>query len=651
MRTCVSFVALIFLASVSMSCGGPPAPATGSQGQPSPEKAVAAGEPSAQAQAKAINPTTPPVSDISGEILGTLTLASVDSILNQGATLVRPHLPPAFQPMANPEMLKMRIFASVRAPELQKVIDLSRPAAVAMVDPQAYKGKKLGPILLALPVLDASAFVDFLAKKADGHEATPWKDHLFMFKSETIRLRIDKGYVLLAGHETLISGAAGVLMPLLTKPPQNLADPHINVAAINRLYGEKIDKVIAKSRRKLAKQKLDKINVGKMVTRWMGFIKGMKDFNMSLSLEGDFIKLLANVKAKASGSFTDYLGKLNAGPAWGAKFLPQESALVILTRDSPERIMEDVNDAMDMLEGLLPLADKDPQLKQLAKAIDLKAWRGSVRRAIKHFSGEGAAALWATQDGGLGMGGATRWRDGKAGQVEIRKWMRFLSKELARLQKLKPVRAFIKKELPGFKLSLKIKEKSVRAAGIKGDRYELGIRWPKLKNKKDRKMLDKIKKGVAKVLGRKFTMAYVTVGDTMLWTAGKDYRQRLAAMVPIARGGKGSGMDKTIQPFVAGKKIVGMAYSSVASLMEQSLRVAHKVTTIPAKVKNLLGKVMPGPDKDVPVMGLVHLQGSSVFWEGQISTEVVGMIVRGAMEALTMRSAPPRRPMPPKRAR
>ena len=272
MRKYTSLLAVALM--VFIGCGGPPTPtpkagpdAPPADGQQPPKSEGTPGNPGP-------GPSTPikaPTADISREILATLTLASIDKIINTSTTVIKPHLPPnapgLIHAMLQPAQLKSQLFKAIKSPELEKAIDTTRPIAVALFDPKVYKGRQLGPAIVAIPLKDENALVQFLDKKAkEPHVTTPAKDHVFKFSDkEYIRLRIKEGFALMSSHEKLLAGAEGVLLPLVRKPPRYLAHVHMDMAAIYARYGKDIEKLGQMLNKKMSKT--DVTGTGKMVDR------------------------------------------------------------------------------------------------------------------------------------------------------------------------------------------------------------------------------------------------------------------------------------------------------------------------------------------------------------------------------------------------
>ncbi len=206
----------------------------------------------------------------------------------------------------------------------------------------------------------------------------------------------------------------------------------------------------------------------------------------------------------------------------------------------------------------------------------------------------------------------------------------------------KTFRKEIDKVLPGAKLSIKVSKNRMRAGGAKGDLYEIKFKWPRLKDKKQKEMMGKVKKGLTKVFGKSLKMGFVVVDDTGLMTFGKDYKKRMGELVAVAKGKKGpSSLVKKLAPYTAGRDVFMVVYAPLEVLAEQVLRVADKVTTIPPKVRDAMAKVMPGPDTEVPLIFVASQKGETITFESSISANLVGMLARGAMHAMTMRSKGP----------
>ena len=617
----------VLLLAAAVGCGGAQTPAAETAAKAELEAKAAADEQTKKVEAAAVAK----VADVAGEIVGTLTITSLDDALTQGTALIKPQLPPAFQAMANPMVLKAQLFSAIKAPELEAVLDTGRPMALALADPKKYEDKGLGPVMVAVPVKDPNGLIDFLAKKAKGHETEANGVHVFKMDNDLLYLSLHEGtYALLASNETLILGAAAVLGPLVKGTPGALAHLRIKMEEVYARFGKEIEAAMVKVQKEMEEEPLGKANTGsRMLTRWMSYVKGMRVIDATLGIKGNDLHFETAMTAKSGSDFSTYMGKLNAGKPWGLEYMPAESGLVAVARDNPEMMLQDLDDALGTLTAVL---------KQWVPAATIESWRDAARKSIKHYAGVGAGGMWANADGSFGFASASKLRDSAGAKAAIREWMAFLGKEVERLMG-KTFKKEIQKALPGFKLSIKVKKDGLRVGGAKGDLIQIKFKMPRVKDKEQAKVMAKIKKGLLKVIGKDLTMGYIIVDDTALMTFGKDYKKRMGALVAIAKKkAKGSDMAAKLKPYTDGRDIIMVVYSPLETLAEQILRVADKVTTIPPEIRDAMTKVMPPPNTTVPVAFVSHHKGETVSFETSISANLVGMIARGAMHAMTARN-------------
>ena len=119
MRTHTSLLAVALMFFVG--CGGPQT--TTPKAGPEPTEVDKDGKPvevpatPGQTAPAAGGPVKAPSADISQEILGTLTMASIDKILNTRTGFIKPHLPPnapaLVHAMLQPAQLKSQFFRAI----------------------------------------------------------------------------------------------------------------------------------------------------------------------------------------------------------------------------------------------------------------------------------------------------------------------------------------------------------------------------------------------------------------------------------------------------------------------------------------------------------------------------------------------------------
>jgi hypothetical protein len=572
--------------------------------------------------------TQAPTGNIDDQIVLTYTISSVDTLLGRGVAYVRPHLPPAFSAMLQPAMLKAQWFKALGAPQLEQVVDGTRPLAIAIADPKAHPGGgKLKSMVVALPINDSQGLTDALGQIAERHERTPWNDHVFVFPGGAVRVRIVERYALMAGHEKLLNGAAATLLPLIKSPKTTgkVARLRLDLAAVNRLYGAELDRGLRKIKRKMGRKGPQMAGVGKMVSRWLGYFKSVNDATVELELEPRSIRAVAELVAAPRGEFPGYLGGLRSAAPWGAQFLPRDSAVVFTSNQRPDSMLKSIDESIELLRGLAKGLVKDSALTDI---------RDLARKSVKFFSGESAGALWVNADGSLGIASVARMKSAAEGRVMMTQLLLAISRELRRILTtgLPPN---VKKELKGFMLDLRVRKNGLRVAGARGDLVQLDIRWPRLKNAHARKKLQEARNRLTKVLGRRPTLGIVAVKDVILFAVGKDYRRRLAKMVAIAKGGPGTGMGKVVAGVAGNRRVVALVHVPAASLAEQVMRLLEQVTKVPQRAKDLFQKLLPPPGKKVPVSALVQASGRKMTVELDLSAEFVGMMTRMVLAGMT----------------
>jgi len=623
----------LIAATALLGCGAtappPEGPPTGAESQPAAPAAVEAAAP------QAITPQAPPAVDLAGEVMLTVVVKDLDAALSQGVAYVQPHLPPAFRMMVRPETLKAQLFAALRMPQLAQALDTGRPAALALLDPQRHRGQ-VGPVLLALPVADEQKLVEQLSKIASRHERTPYGDHLFTSGGETLGLRFDSGYALIAAAKQ-VGGAAAVLLPLVRSAPKAAAQLRVDLAAVNARYGAQVAREMARLRDRQQRKSVEQAGTLQMIRRWLGYLGSAQELTVKLDLDHTVVRLQGAVTARSSGAFFDHLRRQKAGPAWGARFVPADSGLVYLARQSPAETVRSVDEHW-------PLFTK--ALKGVVPSATMTRLRGLLVENARTYSGELASGVWVNADGAVGMGGAARVADAARARATGLKLGQMIVAEVNRVMR-KGLPPAVKRDLQGLDLRAKLRPGGLRVAGARADLLELSVTWPRPKERAARKELAEIKKRVTRVLGRKLTLAVVYKGDVALWAAGKDHRKRLAAMLAAAKGGAGSGTEKTVRPLVAGKQVVDHVYMPVATFAEQAMRLADRLTAVPTQVKDMFHKIMPGPGKTVPASATLHVSGRRLLLDAEVSPDLIGMLAKAGMAFFKMRgglSRPPGQP-------
>jgi hypothetical protein len=358
----------------------------------------------------------------------------------------------------------------------------------------------------------------------------------------------------------------------------------------------------------------------------------MKNLELALALEPSSIRLRFAAASKGPGEFQTYLTSLNLGEPWGAKYLPKDSVLAVLSRQDEDSRLRDVEESFDLLKSLL---------KEKVEEKIFTHLRDAIRRALKHLSGEAAVGAYVTGNGGVGLLSVGRVKDAQAAQQEMVQLFKAVGRDLGEMiTRLiqSEVTKTGKKDLAGLGFTIKVRPGGVQVAGQRAEVAEVVIRWPRPKDKEARKLLAEIRKGLSKVVGPRLEIAFLATGEVLLSALGIEARKRLGEAAALAQGGAGTGMEKTLTASAAGKKPAVLIYLPVAAFTEGVLRVVDRLTTIPAEVRDMVHKVLPGAGKEAPVVGLLYRDQDSLVWDMSLSPDLVGMAAKAAVHMILSKS-------------
>jgi hypothetical protein len=240
-------------------------------------------------------------------------------------------------------------------------------------------------------------------------------------------------------------------------------------------------------------------------------------------------------------------------------------------------------------------------------------------------------------DGGLGAGGAIAVKDPGAAQQQLGRLVKLLAKELSgafdELRKQSgPAR------LSGLRLG--VRARPLRVSGLKVDLFELAITWPRAKTDQLWPGIEQVKTTVTKLLGPRPTLAFAATGQVGLVAFGKDYKKRLGELLAIAKGGPGSVQERRVRELAAGRPLSTLVHVPLASLLEGAMRAADQLTSVPPQLRDGVNKILPGPAKDIPVTALVRKDGETLYWELEVSSELVATLARAVFWFRGMAAAP-----------
>ncbi len=646
---------LVIAVTAAAGCPGPRG------AKPASPKAPAGADPRPGGDGQRVtgSPAVAPTADLSQDLLVVVRASSLDSLLQAGSAYVAGQLPAPFDQMVQPQRLKEALLSRLaQMGDLDRAVDASRPAALAVMDPRVYGDRGLGPLILALPVLDPQALVDGLARSQRHHETTAWNDHRFGEPPRQVHLRFDKGHAMITGSAKLLAGATRLLRSHLDAAPARGIWARVNAERVNQRYAKEIERAV----RRMSRRGYLGLSIGRRARRspdkTLALLRSLSSVELSIGLEPKQIRIRAEALGKPAGAFADYLAKLGSGPAWGAEYLPADSALVMLARSTPAAQLQASKEAFEALQGLLALLPSKigADLKQYPER-----WRKALEAVVDQATGVGASAIWATADGGIGLGGVYQAKDPQAVQRASVAALETIAKDLDRLLKLAASRA--NKGLSGAGLTTRVRRGAFRHGAVRGDLIQLSIRWPRINKRSARQLfsasvpearakLKRIKRGLRTLFGARGTVALVGTttasGEKVcLMTAGRDYAKRLSAMLAVAEGKRTSGTEKTIAALVGQRPVSMVLHAPLASLLEQTMRVVDQLTPVPARLKTAVNQLLPPAGRDVPLALWMSKGQDKLVLEGSISSDLIGIAVKGVYFALrqtTSSSSSPGRP-------
>jgi len=615
---------LLALAVALLAAGCTTTPQPPPKSKPEPEKTIV----------KPAEVLPAPTADLKGELMVTMAFGSLDALLGAVSGYVAPQVPSAFQPMVQPAALRDQLFKTLRIQDVASALDTTRPFALAIADPMVHRSG-LGPLVVAVPIKDGGAIVEFLGRHADKHESTAWKDHIYTTGSGQLILRVEKEWAYLASSDKLVNGAKSALAPLCARARGAGGELVLETGIIYGRYGKQIDQGIDRLGDRSISTKMP--GLLRMLQRWLGYAKGTERVVLQAQLGAGEIKAQLALTPRSGGELRRYLSQLEAGGPWGAKFIPADAFFTLLSRSSADERQRSVDDALATLKGV---GDAVPEAA-------LTKLREGMLAAMKPLGSESAIGLWIDANGGLGGGGAVAVKDAAALQKQLRAVMTQLGKELAPTLSKLLGKQLKDGSLAGFGVGLAVKAGGLKAGGVSADLFEVALKWPKPKDKDARKKVEEAKKAVAKLFGPKLLIAFGVSGDLGLVAFGKDHKKRLGELAAIAKGGAGSAMEKTLAGVAGGRQVVTLFHLPVATAIESALRVADQLTKVPTEVREAVTKILPGAGKNAPVSGVLYRDGERLTWDVTVSPDVIGVLVKTGMYMFMTRMAAPPPPATP----
>ena len=468
--------------------------------------------PTAKPETTARLPQPPPSPDVSQQVMGWLVLQS-------GADLARTI---AVTLGVDPGMPPERVFGPLLAdllgldPRLLGIVDFTRPAAVALLNPSLLKGAAAQPLLLLLPVHQRGTIEQVLTRAGIHFAATDW-GMVIRARRGPMFLAFKDGYARIAWRPEFVNAAAAVLQAPLGKA-SGLVRVHVVVDNVNTWYGSQMKGILAG-----LTQGMDDPQwrfTRRNARRFSRFVTSLRTVDLSVGNDERGLSITLRAAGRSQpgqGPGEGWIGHVASqptGPVWGTEFVPPDAVLVYSSHRHPATAHSDLEEAINYIGDL-----SSPPVPPRRRA----AWRLPLDRAADQMSGEVIYAVWPGQTGGLGLGGAFGVHDTASARRDMLTAYQMVGKQLAALA----VRA-LDLRTQNLRLRSSVHRDAVRIADVPVDTFEIGIEWPR-RARAERKRFETL-------LGGKIVLGLAFVNDAALFTMGRDWQERLAAMIQAAQG-------------------------------------------------------------------------------------------------------------------
>ncbi|MBI4512316.1 MAG: hypothetical protein HY698_21970 [Deltaproteobacteria bacterium] len=400
-----------------------------------------------------------------------------------------------------------------------QAIDASRPIALAVLSPRGEAGDL--QLLVAVPVRSGQAFLQLLNKALNRHPGGTQREAAYTAGQGLLVVGIFKDPDGTVAYMAFQSGASAharhVLFPIRETPFEGLV-ARVLLEELPEALRAKLDQAATELATLLAfGQRSDPRATHGMrhlrrATQYVGSVSAL-DIRANASPEG--VRLEFEARALPGSPLAENVAAQNPGPTWGAELMPEDALLVYATRMSPRRLQEDTEDLVMYLGALSP---DTPEKRH-------SAWRSALGDWGRFLTGETVFATWPAEGGGIGVGGAFRASfPARSRNATTRAYLALgpsMGKLMAAELGLDPGKIHFR---------VRARENAGREGGTATDELELMPRWPASASRE--------KKAFQWLYGDRIVLALATIGDQVVWAAGRDHRARLHTMVRAALGEK-----------------------------------------------------------------------------------------------------------------
>jgi hypothetical protein len=350
-------------------------------------------------------------------------------------------------------------------PEAARALDLTRPAAVALLNPGFAGVAGTKPVLGLIPVAPRDQVEAALGAAGLAVEKRPWGLAVTTPAGRAV-IAFENGYALVAFREELVRAAGSVLRPVLALKSDAPLTVHLDAENVYAAHGAELEVMLGRfaqaTRIGSDPQLAFALRSARQLTRYAG---SMRALELLIGDDDGGVTVTARVDGKPGSAWADYVAAQKPGAApWGLAFLPRDAVLIYATRRSGSTAQDELDAAVDYLGD-----SARPPASEAARA----AWKEALGRAIAESGGELVYGVWPGADGGVGIGGAWRIRPGAAARRETFAAYQRIGAGMAGL-----VSRSLHLEPERFPLAVRVRRDATRLDGVAVDTVEIAVRWP-----------------------------------------------------------------------------------------------------------------------------------------------------------------------------
>jgi hypothetical protein len=448
--------------------------------------------------------------DIATEVMGWL-------VVSDGARLAQQLSPPGAH---DPERLHAALLTELGlAPNVARVIDLRRPAAVALLNPSLLAVGSVQPYIAMVPIRSRAEVEAMFAAHHTPVTRTSWGLSVPTAKDARMHIAFRDGYAIVAWRADLLEATERLLAPKLKRPGDAPVVVHLDFENVRQSFGPQVEAMLGQLAKGAARGGTsgdpEVAYALRGVKQIAHYLQSVSTVELLANLDSGGLTLTVRAEGKDGSAFANYVGQQRPGPAWGTQFLPPDSVLAYATHGSaPGRVA-------DLVASVQYVGDADAV--HPASDDERARVRQAFERAAGTTEGELAYAVWPGRRGGVGLGGAYRVNNPVAARAAMTGLYRTLGPRLGSM-----VMRALMFDADKLAKHVHVTRATAGLGELEADLVELTVDWPKTAQL-ERQVFESM-------FGKKLVLSTVFVGNQALFAIGADWQPRLEAMIATARG-------------------------------------------------------------------------------------------------------------------